>query len=919
MEVKAEAVLGVLPEIGVREKKTHSSSVDLETADQIREILRERAGPAEGKAKKAVKKAAKPRAASPANEPQPVASRHIAEPPAAKSAKRASPIRPGRGGTPLRPPVQALRPPLRAAQPATSVPQESAPAAPAPVAAPAESGLSPKAPPVLRVEPIRRSVPTIPGIAKAPPAPRPASPPARPPMSAAGDGTALPGAPIRPPVSIARPGAARLAPPASVPRASAPGGPAAVRRPAMRVPRPAAKKAVPIPGKPIYERARRPPSALPGMPPAQRFGGPRSGMPGGRGPMPGQAQRQFGRRPPRPSHRRTPRDREADREAKILRAQAKARSDAAMLKAVNTEIVVSDGMTVKDLAEKLGIKANIVIKLLVDRGLFATINQPLDMPTIEDLCEKFGATSTEISFEEESMIEVEEAEAAGDLQPRAPVVTVMGHVDHGKTSLLDAMREANVAEREAGGITQAVGAYHVDHEGRRIVFIDTPGHEAFTRMRSRGAQCTDIVVLVVAADDGVMPQTVEAMDHAKSAGVPILVAINKMDKPDASPERVKQQLADRGLLPEDWGGDTVMVPVSATTKENLDQLLEMILLVSDLKEPKANPDRPAVGTVLEAKLDRGQGPVATVLVQNGTLKTGDYFVVGAVFGRVRAMIDDSGQKVKEAPPSSAVVVLGLNALPDPGDSFQVVTDTERARKIVDFREDRAREQALAKSSRLSLEQFQEQLRAGEIKELPVVLKADVQGSMEVLRDTLNKLSNEKVKVRFIHTGVGAISESDVLLATAANAVIIGFSVRPERSAAVLADREGIDIRLHTVIYELIDEIKKAMTGLLDPVIKETLTGRADVLDTFHVSKVGTVAGCLVLDGRVASGSEVRLLRDNVVIYTGRLSSLKRFKDDASEVRSGQECGMGIENFNDVKKGDVIEAFVSEKVAQEVFV
>ena len=635
--------------------------------------------------------------------------------------------------------------------------------------------------------------------------------------------------------------------------------------------------------------------------------------------MPGQGQRPYGRRPPRPSHRRTPRDREADREAKILRAQAKARSDAAMLKAVNTEIVVSDGMTVKDLAEKLGIKANIVIKLLVDRGLFATINQPLDMPTIGDLCEKFGATSTEISFEEESMIEVEEAEAVGDLQPRAPVVTVMGHVDHGKTSLLDAMREANVAEREAGGITQAVGAYHVDHEGRRIVFIDTPGHEAFTRMRSRGAQCTDIVVLVVAADDGVMPQTVEAMDHAKSAGVPILVAINKMDKPDANPERVKQQLADRGLLPEDWGGDTVMVPVSATTKENLDQLLEMILLVSDLKEPKANPDRPAVGTVLEAKLDRGQGPVATVLVQNGTLKTGDYFVVGAVFGRVRAMIDDSGQNVKEAPPSSAVVVLGLNALPDPGDSFQVVTDTERARKIVDFREDRAREQALAKSFRLSLEQFQEQLRAGEIKELPVVLKADVQGSMEVLRDTLNKLSNEKVKVRFIHTGVGAISESDVLLATAANAVIIGFSVRPERSAAVLADREGIDIRLHTVIYELIDEIKKAMTGLLDPLIKETLTGRADVLDTFHVSKVGTVAGCLVLDGRVASGSEVRLLRDNVVIYTGRLSSLKRFKDDASEVRSGQECGMGIENFNDVKKGDVIEAFVSEKVAQEVFV
>ncbi len=624
-----------------------------------------------------------------------------------------------------------------------------------------------------------------------------------------------------------------------------------------------------------------------------------------------------GRRPGRP-RARSVRDREAEREAKVLGRTA-ARMAVVPPKAVNTEITVSEGMTVKELAEKLGIKANLVIKTLVDRGLFATINQTLDLETLNDLCKQFGATTTEVSFEEEAMQEVEESEATGDLQPRAPVVTVMGHVDHGKTSLLDAMRETNVAEREAGGITQAIGAYHVEHKGRKIVFVDTPGHEAFTRMRARGAEVTDVVILVVAADDGVMPQTLEAIDHAKSAEVPILVAINKIDKPDAEPERVKQQLADRGLLPEDWGGDTVMVPVSATEKQNLDGLLEMVLLVADLREPKANPARPAVGTVIESKLDRGQGPVASVLVQNGTLRCGDYFVVGSVFGKVRAMIDDGGQKVTEAPPATAVVVLGLEGLPAPGDSFQVVTDTGRAKKIVDYRENKAREQALAKSSRLSLEQFQEQLRAGEVKELPIVLKCDVQGSMEVLSDALERLSNEKVKVRMIHTGVGAVSESDVLLATAANAIIIGFGVRPERSAAVMADHDKVDIRLYRVIYELIDEIKRAMQGLLDPVLKENFLGRAEVLETFRASKVGTVAGCLVQEGRVTKNAEVHLLRDSVVVFTGKLGSLRRFKDDVNEVRSGQECGMGIENFNDVKKGDVIEAFVTEKVADEIFV
>ncbi len=602
-----------------------------------------------------------------------------------------------------------------------------------------------------------------------------------------------------------------------------------------------------------------------------------------------------------------------------MRRQAAAKVAAAPPQALHTEVTVSDGTTVKELGERLGIKANLVIKRLVDRGVFATINQTLDLDTIKNLCKYFGATATEVSFEEEAAQLVEQTEVPEDLQTRPPVVTVMGHVDHGKTSLLDSIRDTNVADREAGGITQAIGAYHVEKNGRHIVFLDTPGHEAFTRMRARGARVTDLVVLVVSADDGIMPQTIEAIDHAKAADVPILVAVNKIDKADADPERVKQQLADRGLLPEEWGGETVVVPVSAKTKENLDTLLEMVLLVTDLKEPKANPARPAEGTVLESKLDRGQGPVATVLIQNGTLSVGDYFLIGAVFGKVRALINDRGAKIKQAPPSSAVLVLGLEGLPEVGDTLQVVTDTEKAKKVVEYRENKVREQALAKTARLSLDQFQERLKAGDVKELSLLLKADVQGSVEVLVDSVRKLSTEKVTVRIVHAGVGAISESDVLLASASRSVIVGFSVRPERTAAALAEREKIDIRLHTVIYELLDEIKQAMLGLLEPVIKETYLGRAEVLELFRVSTVGTVAGCVVQDGRVSRDSDVRLLRDNVVVYTGRVSSLRRFKDDAKEVRSGQECGIGLEGFNDVKQGDIVEAFVTEKVAQKVLV
>jgi translation initiation factor IF-2 len=435
-------------------------------------------------------------------------------------------------------------------------------------------------------------------------------------------------------------------------------------------------------------------------------------------------------------------------------------------------------------------------------------------------------------------------------------------------------------------------------------------------MRARGAKVTDIVILVVAADDGVMPQTLEAIDHARAAGVPIIVAINKIDKPDAQPERVKQQLSDRGLLPEDWGGDTVMVPVSARTKENLDLLLEMILLVADMQDLKANPGRPALGNVLEAELDRGRGPVATVVVRNGTLSVGDYFVCGSVFGKVRAMYGDVGQQVREAGPSMPVEVLGLDSLPEVGDTFHVVTDTAKAKQIVVYREAKLREQAMARNTRLTLDQLHAQLKAGEVKDLPIILKADVGGTVEVLSEALQKLSTDRVKVSVLHASVGAITETDVLLASASNAIVIGFNVRPERTGAQLAEREKVDIRLHTIIYELVDEMKRAMIGLLDPVFKEVYKGRADVREVFHISKVGNVAGCIVQDGLLTRSSEVRLLRDNLVAHTGKISSLRRFKNDVSEVKSGMECGVSLDNFGDFKPGDVIEAFVKERVIQE---
>ena len=582
-----------------------------------------------------------------------------------------------------------------------------------------------------------------------------------------------------------------------------------------------------------------------------------------------------------------------------------------------TVITVSDSVTVRDLSDKLGVKSKVLIKELFSRGVMATINRSLDRDTIQQLCDLFEI-QVEFVSEQEALVQEEQVvERPEDVQARAPVVTVMGHVDHGKTSLLDAIRESRVAESEAGGITQHIGAYHVSVDGSKIVFLDTPGHEAFTLMRARGAQVTDVVVLVVAADDGVMPQTLEAIDHAKAADVPIIVAVNKMDRPDARPDRVKQQLADRGLTPEDWGGDTVMVEVSALAHTNLDLLLEMILLVADLTERTANPQKPAVAVVLEAQLDRGRGPVATALVQDGTLRVGDSFVAGTAYGKVRAMFDDRGQPVVEAGPSSAVEVLGLQDLPQAGDAFQVLASAAKAREISQQRSQEQRRKDLARSGPVGLEQLFARMGTREVKELDLVLKADGRGSVEVLEGSLRKLSGEKVRIKIVHSGVGAISESDVLLAAASNALVVGFNVRPERNAQMTAEREQVELRMYTVIYELIEEIQHAMLGLLEPTIRERLVGRVEVRDTFRVAKFGTIAGCFVLDGSVSRNSMIRLVRDGAVIHEGRTASLRRFKEDVNEVRSGYECGISIANYQDIKVGDVIEAFVKETVAPQL--
>lgn len=582
-------------------------------------------------------------------------------------------------------------------------------------------------------------------------------------------------------------------------------------------------------------------------------------------------------------------------------------------------LVIGESVTVKELAEKMKKSPAEVIKKLLMLGVVATINQEIDADTAGVVAAEFGfevEVKVEPDIEAQLLQEPEEDPAA--LVPRPCVVTVMGHVDHGKTSLLDAIRQTNVTATEAGGITQHIGAYQVEHNGKKITFLDTPGHEAFTAMRARGARVTDIAVLVVAADDGVMPQTVEAINHARAAGVPIIVAINKIDKPNANPERVKQQLTEYGLVAEEWGGDTVMVPVSAKTRQGLEDLLEMILLVAEMQELKANPNRPARGTVIEARLDKGRGPVATVLVQNGTLEVGDNLVAGTTWARVRAMLDHKGRRVKKAPPSMPVEVLGFAEVPQAGDQFFVVPDEKTARQIAEKRASRKREEEFrAAAPRVSLDDLFRQIREGQVKELRIIIKADVQGSAEALKEALERLTTEEVKVSIIHQGVGAITETDIMLASASNAIIIGFNVRPDVNARRVAEREKVDIRLYRVIYEAIDDVKKAMSGLLEPEYREVFLGRAEVRKIFKISKVGTVAGCYVTEGKITREAGVRLLRDGKVIYEGKLASLKRFKDDVREVAQGYECGLSLEKYNEIQEGDIIEAYTMEAVKREL--
>ncbi len=586
-------------------------------------------------------------------------------------------------------------------------------------------------------------------------------------------------------------------------------------------------------------------------------------------------------------------------------------------KAIKRIVKISDSITVGELAKRMGVKANELIAELMRQGSMVTINHPLDYESAAILASEFNHEVENVAFDEETILEVvvpkETEDKVEDLVTRPPIVTIMGHVDHGKTSLLDAIREANVTDGEAGGITQHIGAYDVELDGKKITFLDTPGHEAFTAMRARGADVTDIVILVVAADDGVMPQTKEAISHSKAAGVPIIIAVNKIDKPDANPERVKQELTEFELVPEEWGGDTIFVDVSAKQQTNLDSLLEMVLLQAEVLELKANPNKRAKGSIVEARLDKGRGPIATVLVQDGTLKIGDSIVAGPHYGRVRSMIAASGARVKEAGPAFPVEVTGLGGVPNAGDTFHAVENEKAAKDVSQHRQAKQREIILSKTSKVSLEQLFEKMQEGVVEELAVIVKADVQGSVEAVRDTLEKLSTDACRLNVIHTGVGGISESDVTLATAANAIVLGFNVRPETKAKILAEKEHVDIRLYAVIYDAVNDIRDAMEGLLAPTIKEKELGRVEVRNTFHVSRVGTIAGCFVVDGKILRNAQTRLVRDNVVVWEGKLTSLKRFKDDVKEVGNGYECGIGLEKYNDIKIGDIIEVFELEEV------
>ncbi|MCX5833168.1 MAG: translation initiation factor IF-2 [Deltaproteobacteria bacterium] len=610
---------------------------------------------------------------------------------------------------------------------------------------------------------------------------------------------------------------------------------------------------------------------------------------------------------------------ETDRTAKWREKKAPVvkmkKTEITVPKAIKRRIKVEEAIRVGDLAKKMGVRASDVINKLLGLGMMVTINQSIDIDAASLIATEFGYQVEAVTSEfDEALYKAETSPM--NLKPRAPVVTVMGHVDHGKTSLLDAIRQTNVIDGEAGGITQAIGAYHVHIKDRDIVFLDTPGHEAFTAMRARGAQVTDIVILVVAADDGVMEQTVEAINHSRVAGVPIIVAINKIDKPGASAEKIKQELVKQNLVPEEWGGDVLFAEISAKKKVGIENLLEVILLQADILELKADPGRPARGVIIEAKLDRGRGPVATVLIQEGTLREGDAFVSKREFGRVRALVNDQGQRIKEAGPSLPVEVIGFSNVPQAGSEFICVEDEKKARGISEHFVRKEREKELAATSKITLEQLYERIKEG-VKELNVILKADVQGSIEALAEALTKLSTPNIKVRIIHSSTGAITETDVMLASASDAVIIGFKVRPDARVVEVAEVEGIEIKLYDVIYDVINDVKAAMEGLLEPEYKEMIQGHAEVREVFKITKVGTIAGSYVTDGKISRSANVRLLREGVVVYDGKILSLKRFKEDAREVTAGLECGIAVENFNDVKAGDVVEAYTKEKVERKL--
>jgi len=582
-------------------------------------------------------------------------------------------------------------------------------------------------------------------------------------------------------------------------------------------------------------------------------------------------------------------------------------------------IKIQEGTTVKEFAELIGQKVADIIKKFMELGYMPTINQPVDPDAAILVAESFGVKVELAQAQEIDVMEEEIEDAPENLLPRPPIVTVMGHVDHGKTSLLDAIRKTKVIEQEAGGITQHIGAYKVILQGKDITFLDTPGHEAFTALRARGAKVTDIVVLVVAADDGVMPQTIEAINHAKAAGVPIIVAVNKIDKPEANPQRVRTQLSEYGIIPEEWGGQNIFVDISAKKRIGIENLLEMILLQAEIMELKANPNKPARGTIIESRLDKGRGPVATVIIQNGTLKVGDSFVAGTTYGKVRALNDDTGKRITEASPSTPVEVVGFEEVPQSGDSFIVVEDEKIARQIANLRAQKKRLAEMQRAQKLTLQDLYEKIKEGEVKELNLIIKGDVQGSIEALKKAVEDIVHPEVKVKVIHGAVGGIKESDVNLAATANAIIIGFNVRPEPKAQELAENLGVDIKLYSIIYEVIDDVKKALIGMLQPEIKEKILGRAEVRAVFKISKIGTVAGCYVLNGVISRVSDgIRVIRDNIVVYEGKISSLKRFKEDVREVQAGYECGIAIENFNDIKEGDILENYILEKIQAKVF-